>query len=145
MSEMLKKRELLNFQVASSTIDAGAKIYAGRVDAVHKETYRVLGGLGRGAAQDSDDEEAVQEEPQAEIEPDRTKPDGDVEAEKKKKKKVFASISYLFSYFLFFPLTPNSFLNLFSQTARKKNVIVKNPDRIRIKSFWARFEVCLTI
>lgn len=28
-------------------MDAGAKIYAGRVDAVHQETYQVLSGLGR--------------------------------------------------------------------------------------------------
>lgn len=35
--------------MASSTLDASAKIYAGRVDAVHAETYKVLSGLGRGA------------------------------------------------------------------------------------------------
>ncbi|KAA0198045.1 Condensin complex subunit 2, partial [Fasciolopsis buskii] len=33
--------------IASSSLDAGAKIYAGRVDAVHQETYQVLTGLGR--------------------------------------------------------------------------------------------------
>ncbi len=37
-------------QVASSTLDASAKIYAGRVDAIHAETYKVLTGLGRGTA-----------------------------------------------------------------------------------------------
>uniref|UniRef100_A0A1I8I4J9 Condensin complex subunit 2 n=1 Tax=Macrostomum lignano TaxID=282301 RepID=A0A1I8I4J9_9PLAT len=52
-----------NFQLASSSLDAGAKIYAGRVDAVHREAYKVMGGLGRNdanpAAADSDgDEEA---------------------------------------------------------------------------------------
>ena len=36
-------------QVASSTLDASTKIYAGRVDAIHSETYKVLTGLGRGA------------------------------------------------------------------------------------------------
>lgn len=35
-------------QVASSTLDASTKIYAGRVDAVHSEAYKVLTGLGRG-------------------------------------------------------------------------------------------------
>lgn len=39
---------LLFVQVASSTLDASAKIYAGRVDAIHAETYKVLTGLGRG-------------------------------------------------------------------------------------------------
>ena len=38
---------VLYFQVASSTLDASAKIYAGRVDAIHTETYKVLSGLGR--------------------------------------------------------------------------------------------------
>lgn len=47
MSELLKKKELENFQVASTTLDASAKIYAGRVDAIHAETYKVLSGLGR--------------------------------------------------------------------------------------------------
>jgi len=44
--------DMTNFlhQLASSTIDASAKIYAGRVDAIHSETYKVLSGLGRGGA-----------------------------------------------------------------------------------------------
>lgn len=36
-------------KVASTTLDASAKIYAGRVDAIHAETYKVLSGLGRGS------------------------------------------------------------------------------------------------
>jgi len=39
-----------NWQLASSTLDASAKIYAGRVDAIHTEMYKVLSGLGRGAS-----------------------------------------------------------------------------------------------
>ena len=31
----------------SQTLDAGAKIYGLRVDSVHTETYKVLGGLNR--------------------------------------------------------------------------------------------------
>ncbi|KFW67274.1 Condensin complex subunit 2, partial [Pygoscelis adeliae] len=34
-------------QVAAGTLDASAKIYAVRVDVVHADTYRVLGGLGK--------------------------------------------------------------------------------------------------
>lgn len=30
-------------------MDASAKIYAGRVDAIHSEMYKVLSGLGRGS------------------------------------------------------------------------------------------------
>ncbi len=36
-----------DFQVASCTLDAGAKIYAGRVDSVHADAYKMLGSLGR--------------------------------------------------------------------------------------------------
>ena len=32
--------------VAAGTLDASTKIYAVRVDAVHADAYRVLGGLG---------------------------------------------------------------------------------------------------
>ena len=34
-------------QVASCTLDASAKIYAGRVDSIHAQAYKMLGGLGR--------------------------------------------------------------------------------------------------
>lgn len=44
-------KELYNFvcvplKVAAGTLDASTKIYAVRVDAVHADAYRVLGGLG---------------------------------------------------------------------------------------------------
>ena len=35
-------------KVASSTLDASVKIYAGRVDHIHTHTYKVLSGLGGG-------------------------------------------------------------------------------------------------
>ncbi|KAM6179152.1 condensin complex subunit 2 isoform 1-T1 [Rhynchocyon petersi] len=49
MSEILKQKdtELTNFKVAAGTLDASTKIYAVRVDAVHADVYRVLGGLGQ--------------------------------------------------------------------------------------------------
>ncbi|XP_045188524.2 condensin complex subunit 2-like isoform X2 [Mercenaria mercenaria] len=83
MSELLKKKELENFQVASTTLDASAKIYAGRVDAIHAETYKVLSGLGRGADKQkhSQDDEGAEMEEGAEGEP-RTD-----EVQKKKKKR----------------------------------------------------------
>ncbi|XP_037022218.2 condensin complex subunit 2 isoform X1 [Artibeus jamaicensis] len=51
MSEILKQKdtELTNFKVAAGTLDASTKIYAVRVDAVHADVYRVLGGLGKDA------------------------------------------------------------------------------------------------
>lgn len=55
-------------QMASCTLDASVKIYSCRVDSIHSEAYKVLGGFGRqedaeteagkGGAVDSDDEEA---------------------------------------------------------------------------------------
>ncbi|KAF5397472.1 hypothetical protein PHET_09748 [Paragonimus heterotremus] len=64
MSDMLKKEDYASFQIASSSLDAGAKIYAGRVDAVHQETYQVLTGLGRSdkpptAGDDGDSPEGI--------------------------------------------------------------------------------------
>uniref|UniRef100_A0A8C4KX12 Condensin complex subunit 2 n=1 Tax=Equus asinus TaxID=9793 RepID=A0A8C4KX12_EQUAS len=49
MSEILKQKdtEPTNFKVAAGTLDASAKIYAVRVDAVHTDVFRVLGGLGK--------------------------------------------------------------------------------------------------
>ena len=44
--------------MASSTLDASAKIYAGRVDAIHAETYKVLSGLGRSSDKHKDNEDA---------------------------------------------------------------------------------------
>ncbi|NXK14345.1 CND2 protein, partial [Herpetotheres cachinnans] len=52
MNEILKEKdsELTNFKMAAGTLDASAKIYAVRVDAVHADTYKVLGGLGKESA-----------------------------------------------------------------------------------------------
>ncbi|XP_009283075.1 PREDICTED: condensin complex subunit 2 isoform X2 [Aptenodytes forsteri] len=49
MTEILKQKdsELTNFKIAAGTLDASAKIYAVRVDVVHADTYKVLGGLGK--------------------------------------------------------------------------------------------------
>ncbi|XP_069799549.1 condensin complex subunit 2 [Dendropsophus ebraccatus] len=49
MGDILKEKgsELTNFKVAAGTLDASAKIYAVRVDAVHADVYKVLGGLGK--------------------------------------------------------------------------------------------------
>ncbi|XP_017307473.1 condensin complex subunit 2 isoform X1 [Ictalurus punctatus] len=47
MADILKEKDSeLNFKVAAGTLDASTKIYAVRVDAVHADAYRVLGGLG---------------------------------------------------------------------------------------------------
>uniref|UniRef100_A0A8C4WXY2 Condensin complex subunit 2 n=2 Tax=Eptatretus burgeri TaxID=7764 RepID=A0A8C4WXY2_EPTBU len=62
MADLLKEKgtDMTNFQMAAGTLDASAKIYAVRVDAVHSEAYKMLGGLGREAVptQGSDAEDS---------------------------------------------------------------------------------------
>ncbi|NXF14120.1 CND2 protein, partial [Smithornis capensis] len=43
-------------QVAAGTLDASAKIYSVRVDMVHADTYKILGGLGKDSAPAKDPE-----------------------------------------------------------------------------------------
>lgn len=45
--------ESTNFQTASCALDASVKIYSCRVDSVHTDTYKVLGGLTRTGADNS--------------------------------------------------------------------------------------------
>ncbi|NXP09967.1 CND2 protein, partial [Thinocorus orbignyianus] len=49
MGQILKQKdsEMTNFTVAADTLNASAKIYAVRVDVIHADVYKVLGGLGR--------------------------------------------------------------------------------------------------
>nr|XP_023966245.1 condensin complex subunit 2 isoform X1 [Chrysemys picta bellii] len=56
MAEILKQKdsELTNFKIAAGTLDASTKIYAVRVDAVHADVYKVLGGLGKDSAPTKD-------------------------------------------------------------------------------------------
>lgn len=42
-----EEEEKTNFQKASCTLEAGVKIYSLRVDSVHSEAYKVLGGINR--------------------------------------------------------------------------------------------------
>ncbi|KAH6788995.1 condensin complex subunit [Perilla frutescens var. frutescens] len=44
-----------NFQKASCTLEAGVKIYSMRVDSVHSEAYKVLGGINRVGQEDEID------------------------------------------------------------------------------------------
>jgi len=42
-----EKSELPNFQAATGALDASVKIYSSRVDSVHSDAYKMLGGLSR--------------------------------------------------------------------------------------------------
>ncbi|XP_061204244.1 condensin complex subunit 2 isoform X2 [Neopsephotus bourkii] len=52
MTEILKQKdsEKTNFKVAAGTIDASGKIYSVRVDTIHVDAYKVLGGLNKDTA-----------------------------------------------------------------------------------------------
>lgn len=68
MAQMLRsKGNMTNFQVAGCTLDAGAKIYAGRVDAIYNDVFKMLGGFGRAnkpeKGKESDDDEQPEGEP----------------------------------------------------------------------------------
>ncbi|NWR64821.1 CND2 protein, partial [Bucorvus abyssinicus] len=72
MNEILQQKncDLTNFKVAASTLDASAKIYAVRVDTVHADTYKVLGGLGKDSAPMKDGaspERGVEDSPAPEV------------------------------------------------------------------------------
>ena len=47
ISNLLNKNEETYWQKASASLDASAKIYGFRVDSVHSETFKFLGGLSR--------------------------------------------------------------------------------------------------
>ncbi|XP_018428414.1 PREDICTED: condensin complex subunit 2 [Nanorana parkeri] len=74
MGDILKEKgsELTNFKVAAGTLDASAKIYAVRVDAVHADVYKVLGGLGK-ESQGSEQAAEVQDAGDAGKEPQNMK------------------------------------------------------------------------
>jgi condensin complex subunit 2 len=60
-SSTVGKNEVSNFQVASCTLDASVKIYSCRVDSVHSDAYKVLGGLSRADAKKQIEEEQTEE------------------------------------------------------------------------------------
>jgi condensin complex subunit 2 len=52
LPHLLKKNEETSWQKASASLDASAKIYGYRVDSVHSETFKFLGGLSRAETKD---------------------------------------------------------------------------------------------
>ncbi|NXG78192.1 CND2 protein, partial [Baryphthengus martii] len=67
MTEILKQKDsdMTNFKVAAGTLDASAKIYAVRVDTIHADTYKVLGGLSKDSAPSKDADSPEEEDGQA--------------------------------------------------------------------------------
>ncbi|KAK5583701.1 hypothetical protein RB653_005299 [Dictyostelium firmibasis] len=62
------EKNTTNFQAASCVLDASVKIYSNRVDSVHVDTYKILGGLSRAEREelnndnDDDDDEGKDKE-----------------------------------------------------------------------------------
>lgn len=83
MTYMIKKQDanMSNLQVASTSLDVSTKIYGYRVDSVHMEILKMVGGLDKqdNAEKDSEEGEDMQEGAEASVE----RNDG----QKKKKKK----------------------------------------------------------
>ncbi|VDD80343.1 unnamed protein product [Mesocestoides corti] len=92
MGEMIKKEDFTSFRMASSSLDASAKIYAGRVDAVHQETYKVLTGLGRSDSKSAKADDGA-DEPQAPADGDESIDDLGGASERKRKERKRAANS----------------------------------------------------
>ncbi|KAL3313204.1 hypothetical protein Ciccas_008197 [Cichlidogyrus casuarinus] len=111
LKEFVSNENISNFEIASSSLDAGTKIYAGRVDAVHTETYKILTGLGKPSKKGPSEEDQGDENPaddsvsfHGEGEPDRNP----IEDEKRKKRE-----------------------ELRKRAQNRKNIICKNLNKIR--------------
>lgn len=95
MTYMIKKQDvnMSNLQVASTSLDVSTKIYGYRVDSVHMEILKMVGGLDKqvmdGMEQNSEEQgEAMHEDPEA----------NEVQKKKKKKKarqKIFITVEAL--------------------------------------------------
>ncbi|XP_074310894.1 condensin complex subunit 2 [Silene latifolia] len=79
-----------NFQKASCTLEAGVKIYALRVDSVHSEAYKVLGGISRAGLED---------QPENVVEGDNDSGDHDANQSKKESERKLSPLSTLESSF----------------------------------------------
>lgn len=58
LPHLLKRNQETSWHKASASLDASAKIYGYRVDSVHSETYKILGGLTRADNKDNEEENA---------------------------------------------------------------------------------------
>ncbi|XP_046441319.1 condensin complex subunit 2-like [Daphnia pulex] len=93
MSEMLRKKdpEMNNFQAASCTLDASAKIYAYRVDCVHIDTIKMAGGLGRTGDEGQQEQEGNGQAEGEQDEANKVKK----KAKKKNKKTIETNVDHI--------------------------------------------------
>lgn len=81
---LLRNNDETSWQKTSASLDASAKIYGYRVDLVHTETFKMLGGLDR--AKEKADEK------------NEENPEEDSKGKKAKKEKVLKNLTYLLYY-----------------------------------------------
>jgi hypothetical protein len=84
LPNLLNKNEESAWQKASASLDASAKIYGYRVDSVHSETFKFLGGLSRADNKEDNNDEGGDGEKKEKR--DRGKHDGYLTLEKDHKK-----------------------------------------------------------
>lgn len=82
-----------NFQVASCTLDASVKIYSYRVDSVHSEAYKMLGGLARTEGGEEEEENAAKAGDEGGDEEDKAF-EGEKKDEKETAKRVSRSVFF---------------------------------------------------
>ena len=61
LPNLINTKEETSWQKASASLDASAKIYGFRVDSVHTETFKFLGGLSRADNKEDNQEEEGEE------------------------------------------------------------------------------------
>ena len=64
---MLNKNEESAWQKASASLDVSAKVYGYRVDSVHSETFKFLGGLNRNKKDEEEKENKEEEKENEEV------------------------------------------------------------------------------
>lgn len=97
MTYMIKKQDanMSNLQVASASLDVSTKIYGYRVDSVHMEILKMVGGLDKQVTENAD--QSAEEQGEGATHEDA---EANVEAQKKKKRKkakqrIFSTVESL--------------------------------------------------
>lgn len=100
LPHILDKHEETSWQKASASLDASAKIYGFRVDSVHSETFKFLGGLNR-----ADNLSSINEE---------NEDNPEIERKNKKNKNLPNSYVYIKVFIIIACLTSENYVFKFS-------------------------------
>lgn len=106
--------------MASCTLDASVKIYSYRVDSIHSEAYKVLGGLGRSGRKESAGSESGD--------------DGNDDGENQEQKKSKVSLCTVASW-------PICGLTQNAKTRRHVKTLETNAAALNVKKFDLEFDI----